>query len=441
MTKPRVFSDEDRAQFRADIASVRSAGAYVSGQWSVSPRNRTAGGPMPSSVRLRDVSARGLEALPGVLAGADAKRRMLIALAESGIDEAVSASPRGRTTDDLRRDVDAVRSVRPEMRMTCPLVFAREGLVRAKEAGYDAIQAWMPPWGPASAIYEAVYQPAWEGLDWRDTGTPTDRASFLRRTTDLVGAARDVGLDVTVPMLMVSYLSDERLEETVDAVVGAGASEIALFDGPGGVGPEAYAELVSRVKALAPGVDVGIHAHNTFDLGVACVIAAVRAGADVVEVSINGYCGGPGNPDLAAVVAALEALYGVRTSVDPQRLTALARLGEEITGYPVAWNHAVTGRQAFTWGGLDFLNQELDIDPLLHNSIDPEWVGGRRPVLLTPESGPFTMWDKLVELGIEPTRRLTEATLGLVHDEMRRTNALVDDARVRELAANARATA
>ena len=112
---------------------------------------------------------------------------------------------------------------------------------------------------------------------------------------------------------MVSYLTPDMLAESCEVLVAAGATELTLFDGPGGVGPEAFAELVTATRALAPGVEVGLHPHNTFGLAVACAVSAARAGAAVIELSVNGYCGRTGNADLAAAATAFEVLYGVHT--------------------------------------------------------------------------------------------------------------------------------
>ncbi|MFF3707987.1 hypothetical protein [Streptomyces phaeochromogenes] len=98
---------------------------------------------------------------------------------------------------------------------------------------------------------------------------------------------------------------------------------------------------------MAPDVEVGLHPHSTFGLAVGCAVAAVRAGATPVELSVNGYCGGPGNADLAATALAFETLYGVGTDIRTERLTELARAGMELTGYHTAWNHPVTGTHAF----------------------------------------------------------------------------------------------
>ncbi len=213
-------------------------------------------------------------------------------------------------------------------------------------------------------------------------------------------------------------------------------TELTLFDGPGAVGPEAFAALVTQTKALAPDVPVGLHPHNTFGLAVACAVAAARAGADVIELSVNGYCGGPGNADLAATALAFEALYGVHTGIELDQLTALARAGEALTGYHVAWNHPVTGRQAFGWGGMDIITQETVVDRLLHNCVEPGLVGNQRQVPLTLDTGGYTMAYILGRLGVEVTSTgQVDEVLRRCHAVMRAEGRLLADDDIRAIAA------
>jgi isopropylmalate/homocitrate/citramalate synthase len=414
MDKPPVFTDEEIARFRAELADRRASGAYEPGRWSVSPFNRRPDvvGAMPTAVRLRDATLRSIETLPGVVATAEAKNTYLRRLVAAGVTEVVTGGLRGRDDTALETEIRVMKDENPECRAVCPLLSSPADIDRAAAAGYDAVQIWVQGFGETSLIYQApIYQQAWRGEDWRTPQTTRSRAAVLNRAVGLIRHARSAGLDVIVPLLMVSYLTDDILAESVGVLTEAGAGELTLFDGPGAMSPEAFAYLVGRVADLAPGVRIGLHPHNTFGLAVGCAISAVLAGASVVELSVNGYCGGPGNADLAATAMAFEALYGVTTGIRTERLTALARAGEELTGYRVAWNHPVTGTEAFCWGGMDLITQETVVDPLLHNCVEPTLVGNERRIPFTPDSGPYTLADKLSRLGMELTREQVDEVL------------------------------
>jgi isopropylmalate/homocitrate/citramalate synthase len=435
-----VFSSDEIERFRRELAAKRQPGAYVAGGWSVSPLNRDPAvtGKMPERVRLRDATLRSVETLPGVVASAQAKADYLRQLVRSGVSEVVTAGLRGRDHDALRAEVALIKSENPACLATCPLVGTPEAIAQAAEAGYDGVQIWVQGFGETSLVYERIYEKAWRGEEWRTAELPRNRSDFLSRAAGLVAYARELGLRVATPLLMVSYLTENMLADTCEALVSAGATELTLFDGPGAVGPEAFASLVTATRALAPEVEVGLHPHNTFGLAVACAVAAARAGAAVIELSVNGYCGGPGNADLAATAVAFEVLYGVKTGIHLQELTALARAGEQLTGYQVAWNHPVTGRQAFCWGGMDIITQETVVDHLLHNCVEPELVGNERQVPLTLDSGAYTMAHILDRIGAEVAVEDVEEVLRRCRQAIAAQGHLLSDDAVRSIAADVR---
>jgi hypothetical protein len=80
-----------------------------------------------------------------------------------------------------------------------------------------------------------------------------------------------------------------------------------------------------------------------------------------------------------------------------------------LTDYRTAWNHPVTGPDAFRWGGLDFNTEETAVDPLLPNCVEPSPVGNERRIPFTPDSGPCTLADRTAAprlrfFGAEPVR-------------------------------------
>lgn len=430
MDKPLVFTPDEIARFRAELAARRAPGAYEPGRWSVSPLNRRTDvvGSLPTSVRLRDATLRSVETLPGVVASTPAKEEFLRRLVGAGVAEVVTAGLGGRDVTALKSEVELVKGTNPGCRVVCPLMRSPDDIDRAATAGYDAVQVWVQGFGETSVIYQApVYAQAWRGEEWRTDATPRERAAVLSRAARLVSYARERGLDVVVPLLMVSYATEESHQETVTVLAAAGATELTLFDGPGAMSPEAYGHLVRRTRAFAPEVEVGLHPHNTFGLAVGCAVAAVRAGASAVELSVNGYCGGPGNADLAATALAFEALYGVRTGIKTERLTELARTAEALTGCHPAWNHPVTGTHAFCWGGMDLITQETEVDPLLHNCLEPALVGNERTVPFTPDSGPYTLADKLTEAGARATRATVDDVLARAKELMAEEGRLLTD--------------
>ncbi|TMR03700.1 hypothetical protein ETD83_10275 [Actinomadura soli] len=415
-------------RFRADINRARTPGAYEPGRWSVGPANRDPAvtGGMPERVRLRDTSMRAIESLPGVTASREAKSGFLRLLARSGVPEIVLATPSrsghhgdGRGLDTVRADLALVRREHPDCVVYCPFVSATDGVDLARDLGFDGVQVAVPAFGPAAGIYRS--------------SIPASRDEVVGQMADVVGHARTQGLRVAVAFTMVSFLTDEELAETATAMASAGADEITLFDGPGALGPEAFGRLVQATATAAPDLTIGLHPHNTFGLGVACAVSAARAGAAVVESSVNGYCGGPGNADLAATAAAFEALYGVQTGIRLTALTELSRTAAELTGRTPATNQPITGPDAFCWGGGDWVIVESDVDPLMHNCVQPALFGNERRIPLTSQSGPRVIAATLHRLGIKVDPASLPSITARCHAELTRLGRLLTDDEIRAI--------
>lgn len=404
--KPKVFSEDDREAFRREIDGMRVAGAYVAGKWMVSPLNRekrVLGVEPPERAMLRDITLRTTEQMPGVALTQNDRLRLLREIVASGVSAVqTSTFTRGHSLDEMVSEIRAVKSINGECEVSYGDLRNANDLETAARAGFDAVQFWAAPWAAASPMYVGgVYRDVWEGRDWRELGFPRNEREQIEKAVQLLERGREVGVAVMPGINMLPYASDEYVLRYSKAVADAGAKEITLFDGPSGVGPEGYAHLVRLVRSVAPNVRVGVHCHNMFDLGTACSLSSMLAGATAIEVAVNGYCAASGQADLAGVALACEAMYGVSTEVRLDRLTMLARLGEQLTGREVQWNHPVTGPEVFNWGGMDTVVQELEIDPLLHWCVEPNMVGNERRWDITVDSGPMTMFDKLSELGCE----------------------------------------
>ena len=125
------------------------------------------------------------------------------------------------------------------------------------------------------------------------------------------------------------------------------------------------------------GARLAVHFHNDLGLATANTLAAIRAGTDVVQCTVNGMGERAGNASLEEVVIALslnERTYGCRPKIDTVRLTALSRLVAEETGIDVPSNKPITGRSVFSSGA--GLHQDgLLKDPHTYLPFSPTLVG------------------------------------------------------------------
>jgi len=86
-------------------------------------------------------------------------------------------------------------------------------------------------------------------------------------------------------------------------LVDMGVHSIAIKDMAGLLTPRATSMLVSALRDQHPDVPIHVHTHDTAGSGVASMIAAAEAGADVVDTAIDGMSGLTSQPSLGAIIA------------------------------------------------------------------------------------------------------------------------------------------
>ena len=185
------------------------------------------------------------------------------------------------------------------------------------------------------------------------------------------------------------------------AAVRGGADYLALCDTNGGSLPHEVAAAVASAAQRAPG-KLGIHTHNDSELAVANALAAVSAGATMVQGTINGIGERCGNANLVSIIPALQLKMGHEcvSSAQLQQLKQLARSVDELVNRAPWAAQPYVGRSAFAHKG------GVHVDAVKKNSktyehIDPELVGNHRRILLSDLSGRANIELKAKELGIE----------------------------------------
>ncbi len=187
----------------------------------------------------------------------------------------------------------------------------------------------------------------------------------------------------------------------VTAAHEAGAQVVALCDTNGGMLPGQVQAAVADVKA-ATGARLGIHCHNDTGCAVANTMAAVEAGADHVQGTVNAYGERTGNADLITVVANLQLKLGMDL-VDPHRLQDASRIAHavsEVTNFPPFSRQPYVGSGAFAHkAGLHA--SAIKVDPDLYQHIDPKAVGNDMRMLVSDMAGRATVELKSREFGVD----------------------------------------
>lgn len=182
---------------------------------------------------------------------------------------------------------------------------------------------------------------------------------------------------------------------TLNAALAGGAERLVLCDTNGGTLPDAIAARTREVVAMSP-VLVGIHAHNDCELAVANSLAAVQAGAQHVQGTINGYGERSGNANLVSIVANLALKLG---RPQPQRLHELKALSsyvDERANLAPNVRAAYVGDGAFAHKGGIHVSAVNKL-PETYEHVPPESVGNRRRVLVSDLAGRANVVAKLAE--------------------------------------------
>lgn len=206
------------------------------------------------------------------------------------------------------------------------------------------------------------------------------------------------------------YIDDPTYAKSVvSAAREAGAEWVSLCDTNGGTLPGTVSAIVADTLRET-GARLGIHCHNDSDLAVACTLSAVDAGAEMVQVSVNGLGERCGNANLCSVLPDLVFKMGHTVSADLTKLTQISNAVSEVANMPHNSFMPYVGSKSFTHKG------GMHIDALLKNPdtyehIPPEAVGNHRNVLISELSGRAGVSKKLADLNIEPTEERVATVL------------------------------
>ncbi len=191
----------------------------------------------------------------------------------------------------------------------------------------------------------------------------------------------------------------------VEGAINAGATTINIPDTVGYTVPEEYYALFKMVIERVPNSDkavFSVHCHDDLGMAVANSLAGVRGGARQIECTINGIGERAGNAALEEAVMAMRTRSDVMpywTNIDATMLTRASKLVSAVTSFPVQYNKAIVGRNAFAH------ESGIHQDGMLKHTqtyeiMTPESVGVKQTSLVMGKhSGRHAFVHKLEELG------------------------------------------
>jgi 2-isopropylmalate synthase len=234
-----------------------------------------------------------------------------------------------------------------------------------------------------------------------------EEAEVLERVTMSVTRARSHTDDVEWSAMDATRTEEDFLCRCVEAAIKAGATTVNIPDTVGYAYHDEFAALIRRLLERVPGADeivFSTHCHNDLGLAVANSLSGVIAGARQVECAVNGLGERAGNAALEEIVMAIHTRVDalpVWTGVDTTYLTRASKLVSRVTAFPVQYNKAIVGRNAFAH------ESGIHQDGVLKHAgtfeiMTPESVGlNESSLVMGKHSGRHAFREKLKELGYE----------------------------------------
>ncbi len=192
----------------------------------------------------------------------------------------------------------------------------------------------------------------------------------------------------------------------VEGVIEAGAEAVNIPDTVGYAMPEQFAALIGDIRRHVPNVDrarLSVHCHNDLGLGVANSLAAVLAGAEQIECTVNGIGERAGNAAMEEIVMAMrtrpDVYAGMTCAVDTTRIYNASRCVVNVTGSRLQSNKAIVGDNAFAHeAGIH--QHGVMADARTYEIMTPESIGiPRNSMVLGKHSGRHAFETRLADLG------------------------------------------
>lgn len=309
------------------------------GRWYVARMNqatlaRGEAAGIPPRVIINDETLREGEETPGAYATSADKVRIARALEAAGVPEIVVGFT--GTVNDHFELVHILREEGIRAHLTARAFALGRGdswkreVDRVKESEVDRI--------------------AFSGFlsECRIAATPwLTKVGYPDHIRDIIGYAKSLGMTTAFGLGDAARTQIPVLVNCLAACRDAGVERYYVFDGPGCATPETMAFLV-RLARDVTGAEVAVHCHNDYGLATANTIRAVLAGAEVVDLVVNGLGDRAGNAAFEEVVMALTVLYGVETGIDPAALGLLSAVVTEAYNIPVPPGKALVGENLYT---------------------------------------------------------------------------------------------
>lgn len=230
--------------------------------------------------------------------------------------------------------------------------------------------------------------------------TPAQHFADIAQT---IQRATEIGIDTNV------YLEDwsngmrndpDYVFQYLDFIVTQPVKRVLLPDTLGILTHTETHTYLSEIVKKYPNIHFDFHGHNDYDLSVANVMEAVKAGVKGLHLTVNGMGERAGNAPLASVVAVInDFLPEYSVNVDETSLYKVSKLVSTFTGFGIPANKPIVGENVFTQTAGIHADGDSK-NNLYFNDLLPERFGRKRKYALGKTSGKANILKNLQELGL-----------------------------------------
>jgi 2-isopropylmalate synthase len=229
------------------------------------------------------------------------------------------------------------------------------------------------------------------------------RDEVKSRAVEAVKRVAEAGAIPMFSPMDATRTDPEYMDEVVEAVTDAGVEWINVPDTCGVATPGRFADLIARIREHTD-ARIDVHTHDDFGMATANAMAGLEAGAEQVQVSVNGIGERAGNAAFEEVVMAAESVYGVDTGIDTPHIATVSELIERCSDVSVPANKPVVGANAFAHeSGIHAAGVIENSDTFETGVMTPEMVGANREFVLGKHTGTHSVRKHLRQAGFDPT--------------------------------------
>lgn len=365
-------------------------------------------------VYLIDTTLRDGEQRAGVAFTPDYRLQIARALAAAGLVEievGIPAMGPGEI-ESLTRIIREIRQINSRCRCTAWCRATATDLNAAAACGADCAHLSFP----VSELHmQALEKP---------------RSWVIESIFDLTSRARRLFPFVSLGLQDVARADPEFLRICMEAATAAGATRVRLADTTGLLDPFRTYEMIRTFASAFSGLQLGFHAHNDLGLATANALAALQAGAQCADVTINGLGERAGNAALEEVVMALRTVHSCDAGIDARQLCELSKLVCAASGIPVGVCKPVVG------GGIFRHESGIHVDAVLtapktYEPYRPEEVGSAgREIVIGRHSGKAALRHCLQQAGKDISSAQAAQLLPLIRERCAKLGRSLSDQEV-----------